>query len=258
MKNKRFLGQHFLISKIIKEKICDIVNEYLHLCNSLLEIGSGDGAITESLLKFNKPLFAIEKDPNLVKILKEKYRNLILFKEDARTFNLDQIDKKFFPIQVVGNLPYYAATEIILNILFHPSKISSSHFTVQKEVAKKFSSKTNEEYYSKYSVWTAVFYETKKEFDIKSGAFSPPPKVLSSFITFIPREEGILREKDAAKFFNFVENIFIHQRKKVLSIFSQILNVENLENFLNFEKNSRAKELSPETYFQIFQKLSTI
>lgn len=257
MKNKRFLGQHFLISKKIKDKICDTVSGYLHLCKSILEIGPGDGALTEYLLKFNKPLFAIEKDPNLVKILKEKYRNLILFEEDARTFNLDHIDKKFFPIQIVGNLPYYAATEIILNFLFHPSKISSSHFTVQKEVAKKFSSKTNEEYYSKYSVWTNLFYETKKEFDIKSGAFSPPPKVLSSFITFIPREEGILREKDAVNFFNFVENIFIHQRKKVFSNLSQMLNVENLDCFLDLKTNSRAKDLTPETYFQIYQKLST-
>lgn len=253
MKNKRFLGQHFLISQNIKDKIFETAEKYAPLCKSILEIGPGTGAITQILLRLNKPFFAVEKDNILSHNLKEKFRNLVLFEEDARSFSFESIEKKFYPMMIIGNLPYYAATDIMLNLLAYPSRISSAHFTIQKEVALKFSSSTGQKYYSKYSVWTHCYYDTKIDFSIGKGCFSPPPKVTSSFLTFIPKDYFELDESDSLKFFSFLEKLFQQQRKKIAPLIEQITAVDS-EKFLN-NKNARAKDIPEEKFVLIFKNL---
>ncbi|MCX7829481.1 MAG: 16S rRNA (adenine(1518)-N(6)/adenine(1519)-N(6))-dimethyltransferase RsmA [Acidobacteria bacterium] len=253
MKNKRFLGQHFLISTKIKEKILSIIKRYLPMCNSILEIGPGEGAITEFLAHLNKPLFAVEKDSRLIRQLKEKNQEITLFEEDARIFKIETIEEKFFPVMVVGNLPYYAGTEIILNLLSNPSKISSAHFTIQKEVAMKFSSKVSEEYYSKYSVWADAFYDTKIDFHIGKGAFSPPPKVVSSFLTFVPKKDFSLSEFDSLVFFDFVQRIFHYPRKTFLSNLQKLVLTFDHTYFNDIDKNLRPKDIEPKYYFLAYK-----
>ncbi|GEM_PF-352853 len=256
MKNKRFLGQHFLNSEKIKYKILDTVKKYERYCNSILEIGPGDGAITEELLCLNKPVFAVEKDKNLSLLLKKKYSNLNLFECDARSFEMSKIGSNFLPVLLIGNLPYYASTDIILNLLSNHSKISSAHFTIQKEVALKFSSPAGEKYYSKYSVWAEIFYNTLIEFEIKRGAFSPPPKVLSSFITFIPEKQPCITEFDSLSFFLFVEKLFQHPRKKIKTLFEKFGINNKLVDFDRSILDSRAKELPASIFAQLFLKKS--
>lgn len=245
-----------MISQNVKEKIFETVNRYALRCKSILEIGPGKGAITEPLLRLDKPVFAVEKD-NLLSIkLKEKYNNLTLLEEDARSFSLDSIKKNFYPIMLVGNLPYYAATDIILNLLSNPSKISSAHFTIQKEVALKFSSLVGQKYYSKYSVWAYCYYDSKIEFSIGKGCFYPPPKVVSSFLTFIPRENFELNESDSLNFFSFIEKIFQHQRKKIVPLIEK-MGSDDCASFLD-NRNARAKDIAAEKYAQIYKNLQKL
>lgn len=256
MKNKRFLGQHFLNSEKIKYKILGTIEKYEMLCNSILEIGPGKGAITEKLINLNKPVFAVEKDNNLSLLLKKKYSKLTLFECDARSFEISKIESNNLPVLVIGNLPYYAAKDIILNLLSNPSKISSAHFTLQKEVALKFSSSVGEKYYSKYSIWANTFYNTIIEFEIKRGAFSPPPKVLSSFMTFVPKIHPALIETESLKFFSFLEKVFWHKRKKFISNL-QNLGIKGDEDFLStISKDLRPTEITPQYFISAYKSIS--
>jgi 16S rRNA (adenine1518-N6/adenine1519-N6)-dimethyltransferase len=217
MKTKRFLAQHFLVSKMIKEKIIDTVRPFLSQANSILEIGPGRGAITEGLSSLDKPLIVIEKDKKFVERLPEKYKGITVIEDDAAEFNLDKIEAEMLPTVIVGNLPYYAATDIILNILSSPSKFISAHFMVQHEVSLKFSTKMGEEYYSKYSIWSKAFFKTKVDFKVGKSSFMPPPKVLSAFMTFTPLKQALVDEKDSRDFYRFCSKLFLHPRKKFIS-----------------------------------------
>lgn len=219
MKTKRFMGQHFLVSEMIRGKILETVSKEIAGANSILEIGPGRGAITEGLSKLGKPLAVVEKDVKFVERMKEKYPAIAVIEADAAEFDIASLDPEMLPVSVVGNLPYYAATDIILNLLSAPSKISAAHFMVQHEVALKFSSDVGDEYYSKYSIWTKAFCKTKVDFKVAPRSFSPPPKVLSAVMTFKPLREPLVNEKDCREFYRFCSKMFLHPRKKLVSNF---------------------------------------
>ena len=137
MKTKRFMGQHFLISEKIRGMIIDTVSKELSGAASILEIGPGRGAITEGLSGLGRPLILVEKDPKLAGRLGEQYPQASVVEADAAEFDITSLDPALLPVSVVGNLPYYAATDIMLNLLSAPSKIRAAHFMVQHEVAQK-------------------------------------------------------------------------------------------------------------------------
>lgn len=219
MKTKRFMGQHFLVSEKIRGMILETASKEIAGANSILEIGPGRGAITEGLSKLGKPLAVVEKDIKFVEKMKEKYPAIAVIEADAAEFDIGSLDPAMLPVSVVGNLPYYAATDIILNLLSAPSKITAAHFMVQHEVALKFSSDAGDEYYSKYSIWAKAFYKTKVDFKVAPRSFSPPPKVLSAVMTFKPLKEPLVEEKDSREFYRFCSRMFLHPRKKLVSSF---------------------------------------
>lgn len=213
------MGQHFLVSEKIRGMIIETVSKDLSGAASILEIGPGRGAITEGLSGLGKPLILIEKDPKLAGRLGEQYPQASVVEADAAEFDIASLDPGLLPVSIVGNLPYYAATDIMLNLLSAPSKISAAHFMVQHEVALKFSSDVGEEYYSKYSIWTKAFYKTKVDFKVAPRSFSPPPKVLSAVMTFTPFKEPLVDEKESREFYRFCSRMFLHPRKKFISNF---------------------------------------
>ncbi len=219
MKTKRFMGQHFLVSEKIRGMILETVSKDVVGANSILEIGPGRGAITEGISKLDKPLLVVEKDIKFVDKMKEKYPAIAVIEADAAEFDISSLDPALLPVSVVGNLPYYAATDIILNLLSAPSKIRAAHFMVQHEVALKFSSDVGDEYYSKYSIWTKAFYKTRIDFKVAPRSFNPPPKVLSAVMTFTPLKEFFVDENDSREFYRFCSKMFLHPRKKFLSNF---------------------------------------
>lgn len=243
-----------MVSEAIKEKINGVLKEHDKSARSALEIGPGNGAITDMVLDLGLPVTAIEKDESLAEGLGEKFKKLEVLSADAEEFDLSKIDAEMLPTMIVGNLPYYAATDIILNVLSLPSKISSAHFMVQREVALKFGSDAGEEYYSKYSVWAKAFYGVRIEFNVKQGAFSPPPKVLSAFISFIPLKAPLIDEEESAAFFKFCKEMFIHPRKKFLSNFEgegRTVAEAFLEKY-GVKKGARPAEISHECFAGLF------
>ena len=110
---KKILGQNFLINDSISKKIVEFAN----FCqdDEIIEIGPGNGSLTDHLLNYHNKLTLLEIDLNLIKKLKTKYRNynLKIINEDARFFQITG-DREY---SIIGNLPYYASNKIIRNFL---------------------------------------------------------------------------------------------------------------------------------------------
>ena len=116
-KNKPKLGQHFLVDENIKNSIIDSIKETNY--KNILEIGPGDGAITNNLIDISNNYVGIEYDSSLYKKLSNKYKkntNVNFLNYDAGTFDVLKL-RKFFTEDyiLVGNLPYYSSNKIVRN-----------------------------------------------------------------------------------------------------------------------------------------------
>ena len=111
--HKKKWGQNFLIDTNIVNKIIKCIEPNLN--DIILEIGPGDGALTEQLYKKVRNIHAVEIDPMLIQYLnRRKYPNVNLYNDDILTWNIKQLPKK---IKVIGNLPYYISSPILFKLL---------------------------------------------------------------------------------------------------------------------------------------------
>lgn len=250
MKNKRVLGQHFLISEGVKEKIFNIIKNHCYKCNAILEVGGGSGELTQYLKKINKKLFVIELDKTLSEKLAQKFNGIDVLNVDGRKFDISSL-KEFSPLLICGNLPYYAARDIILNILSKKSLISSCHFMFQREFAKKLVAISREKNYSKISVWVQTFYEVEIEFSIGKGAFIPQPKVVSSFVTFLPKQDSFILEDSFKDYYRFLNDLFKEKRKKLVKKIKEL--GLNCTLFLDkYGENFRVQDISKDDFINLF------
>ncbi|MBT6250574.1 MAG: 16S rRNA (adenine(1518)-N(6)/adenine(1519)-N(6))-dimethyltransferase, partial [Nitrosomonadales bacterium] len=146
MKAKKKFGQNFLIDSHYVAKIIKEINP--KESDNILEIGPGLGAITNPILKKVSHISVVEIDPDMVKILNNKINpeKITIFSE-----NILNIDDNFFTKfnKVVGNLPYYIATEIILKITKTYDSTAELYFMVQKEVAERITAKPSNKSYGR-------------------------------------------------------------------------------------------------------------
>ena len=141
--SKKSLGQNFLIDQNIVKKIINLKN----IKNKdIVEIGPGNGAMTDKILKLNpKSLIVIEKDNFLIDKLKEKYKNIKLikfFNEDVLKIDLEKIIKKNSII--FGNLPYNISSQILVKLLkinYWPPQHDNLILMFQKELGDKIIAK---------------------------------------------------------------------------------------------------------------------
>ncbi len=183
-KIKKSLGQNFLTDFKICKKIVDLAE---FEGEDIIEIGPGFGALTKELLKKTDKLIAIEKDFELIPILKEKFKeqkNFHLYCEDFLKMDLDDFIKKNCKkeVSVCANLPYYITTPIIIKILESKTVFRKIVLMVQKEVALRLVAKPKEKSCSAISVFVHYFTNPKILFHVSKGSFFPAPKVSSSVI----------------------------------------------------------------------------
>jgi 16S rRNA (adenine1518-N6/adenine1519-N6)-dimethyltransferase len=207
--SRQKLGQHFLIKGSILERIAAAAcPERTPL---VVEIGPGRGALTERLLQRADHVVAIELDPLLVDHLRRKFAaepRLEVIHADA----LDVDHAQWGAAPVAGNLPYYAATPIIERTVRRAA--SRAVFLIQKEVAERLAAAPGSRDYGFLSVATQLFANVRVLFDVKPGAFRPPPKVDSAVVRLEPHAD--LPAADQAEgFLKFVAQCF-HQKRKTI------------------------------------------
>lgn len=232
----RRLGQHFLASDSILNRIAEAVcpkREPL-----VVEIGPGKGALTAKLLERAERVVAVELDAELASGLRGTPR-LDVIQADVLDVDLG----RWSGAPIAGNLPYYITSPILeKTVRVRPPR---AVFLMQKEVAQRLTAKPGTRDYGYLTVQTAVFATARALFDVKPGAFRPPPKVDSSVVLLEPRERSV---EDAEVFLEFVGRAFRHKRKTLRNNLVEFYSgIEELP-----EAAMRAEQLSLERLLSVF------
>ena len=232
MRAKKKFGQNFLVDRYFISKIIKEINPKEG--NNILEIGPGKGAITEPVLKKINHISVVEIDPDMIKILKHKItpKKISILAEDVLGIN-DEFFKKFN--KIIGNLPYYIATEIILKLTKIYSSSSELYFMVQKEVAERITAKPSNKSFGRLSVILQYYFDTELLFEIPPEAFSPQPKITSAFIRLIRKKRVSPKVIVKDNFEQIVKVAFSQKRKTIKNNFKNIL----------FDKDFFNLEISP-------------
>lgn len=270
MKAKKSLGQHFLRSERALSTIIDAGDPKGN--DLILEIGPGEGVLTERLLRTAGKVIAVEKDGSLFEELREK------FADEIRKGRLDLIHKdilEFDPItlefyegldyKIIANIPYNITGAILEKFLSAEFQPSVMVLLVQDEVAKRIMARDGKE--SILSISVKAYGKPRYVERVLAGSFAPAPKVNSAIIAV----EGISKdffkcghlvstfrgEVNEKAFFQLLKTGFSSKRKKLSSNLAKIYPKERvLEAFqiLNLDENLRAEDLGLENW----QKLAEI
>jgi len=219
MRAKRSLGQHFLVSEGVVEKILKVCREQCPSAAGVLEIGPGEGALTEGLAALGRPFYALEVDYSLAIALQDHFPGLTIILADATELDLPDFSKKagLSPWLVAGNLPYNVGTPILENVLSSPGHVAAAIVMLQKEVAAKFCAGPGEEGYGLLAAGAAPWWEREILFTVKPGAFRPQPKVTSAVCIFKPKRHPDLPENERPCYLALLARAFAHPRKTLAS-----------------------------------------
>ena len=256
VKAKKKYGQNFLIDSSILGKI---IQSMPNNSNHVVEIGPGLGDLTKYLVKY-KDTTAYEVDTDLIGILESKFKEQI---EQGKlklihTDVLEAWDKQgtLFDgkYDMIANLPYYIATNIILRAL-EDNNCEHIMVMIQKEVALKFSAKVNDKEYSSLGIISELLsIESRILFDVPPESFDPPPKVMSS-ILYIKKDMSKSIDNDFKK---FLKSCFTQPRKKLSKNLSSVFDKQTISSIyeeLGIDSNVRPHEVSSSLYSQMYTKV---
>ncbi len=248
MKAKKSLGQNFLKSTSVLKKI---VNTGSVLPTDLvLEIGPGKGALTRKILDTGARAVAVEKDRELIPILKEEFKKeiknkkLILIEGDILDLDLKEIGIEKKKYKLVANIPYYITGAIIRKFLSGKTKPEKIVLLVQKEVAERIVARDGRE--SILSMSVKAYGDPKYIDKVPKRYFSPEPRVDSAILLVDNISSKKLDPKIESVFFDILHAGFGHKRKVLKNNLQKVVSKEIIEDF--WEKNHlsptiRAEEL---------------
>ncbi len=221
LRAEKSLGQNFLLDGNITDKIVFLVDERITPEMTLFEIGPGPGGLTRSLLQSKAAsIMAIEFDHRAVAALQDLQaaagNRLTVIHADALKSDITSLSGA--PRGIVANLPYNIATPLLIDwlqkIANDPQSISFMALMFQKEVAERIVAAPGNKIYGRLSVITQWLCETRKVYDLPPSAFTPPPKVSSAVVRFIPRLN--LQDSPAFSSVERVTAAAFNQRRKMI------------------------------------------
>ncbi len=244
MKPKKGLGQHFLHERGFLEKIAD--NCPLQ-GQDVLEIGAGTGNLTEYLARKARRVFALEKDPEAARLLRDRrLPNVVVIEGDAL-----EVDWDFFSHGIcAGNLPYYISSPLLRKFLGEHQRFRAGCFLLQRELAEKFTTPSGRKT-SPLSLLLYNFYQGKLVFRVPPGAFKPPPKVQSAFVLFEKRDKPLF-EFSIEGMEEFLRLVFSHRRK---TIYNNLRSAYPEEKLYFIPRNLRPEEVSLKELVEIYLRL---
>lgn len=213
------LGQNFLTDENILRKMAQAAR--LTKEDAVIEIGPGAGIVTEMLLEKAGSVLAVEIDKALIPFLEEtlgEYPHFTLWHGDVLKADLagwirEQQQAGFASIKVVGNLPYYVTTPIIMKLLEDELPIDLMLFMIQKEVAQRLAARPGTKEYGALTVGARFYCDAEKVFDVSAQVFIPRPKVASAVVRLTRHEKPVADIPDPALFFALVKAAFGQRRK---------------------------------------------
>jgi 16S rRNA (adenine1518-N6/adenine1519-N6)-dimethyltransferase len=221
---KKSLGQHILADSNIARKIVDALD--LEPDEGVVEIGAGLGALTTELSRRAARVIAIEIDSRLASALREETNgNVDIVEANILKLDFGKLIKKYPDIKkwkVVGNLPYYITTNILLHLIDARQHFSTCVITVQDEFAKRIVASPGNKDYSSLSILIRYRFEPKIMFQIKQTSFFPRPDVRSSVVRLSVLERPGVDVREEGLFFQTIRAAFGQRRKTLRRSLRQI------------------------------------
>jgi len=255
MKAKKSFGQHFLVNEHIAEQIANSL-EMITDVKNVLEIGPGKGVLTKYLANKDINLKVVEADQDMISYLTQ-YKLLnesqIIFL-DFLKLNMERVfDGEQFCL--IGNYPYNISSQILFKMANAKELVPEMVGMFQKEVADRVVAPPGSKTYGVVSVLIQAYYEGKTIIDVAPESFSPPPKVNSSVIRLV-RKENYTLPCDDKLFRNIVKTAFSQRRKMLRNTLKALFKDESLMEDPYFTQ--RPEQLSVQDFVDITLKLSNL
>ncbi len=245
---KRF-GQNFLRDESVIEAITRSVLPTA--ADHLVEIGPGEGALTQALIGSGCTLDAIELDRDLRTRLLAAFSThprFTLHSADALAFDFWGLRIEAEHLRIVGNLPYNISTPLIFRLLDHADLIIDMHFMLQLEVVERLAASPGSKDWGRLGVMAQFQCQVEHLFDVPPEAFYPPPKVQSAVVRLTPRSH--LPSVKRAALAKVVTQAFAQRRKTLRNNFKGVLEDREFE-ALHIDPSARAETLSIEDFIAI-------
>ncbi len=205
-------GQNFLMDINLLEKIVRTIEPKSD--DKFLEIGPGEGALTDRIFPKVDSLVTIEIDPLLIKLLKAKanLKGVEVVHGDILNQNIDELPINN-PVRIFGNIPYNITSQIIFWLIEQLDFWSDTHIMMQREVAERLCAKVGTKAYGRLTVVVGAYINVKHCFTIKPDVFIPKPKVESAIVKFSKKEKALIDDKKYVRFNKLVSAAFSQRRK---------------------------------------------
>ncbi len=277
---KKSLGQNFLKSKTAL--LAMIKAGEINSNDRVLEIGPGQGALTEKILETEAKVIAVEKDDRLIEYLKEKFASEIqngqfsLIHGDILELDLEKLGFKTVDYKLIANIPYYITGLIFRKFLSGSIQPKKLVIMVQKEIADRIIARDLKE--SLLSLSVKAYGIPKKIMKVEKENFSPAPKVDSAILLVDNISKDFFHEKSAdlvashekakalvaskeiteEKFFEVIKAGFAHKRKMLIVNLKEKFGKNDLQKIfheLKIPEKARSEDLKLEDWKELIKKL---
>ncbi|GGY00146.1 ribosomal RNA small subunit methyltransferase A [Litchfieldella qijiaojingensis] len=252
---KRF-GQNFLRDPGVISRIVRAIGP--RSGERLVEIGPGQGALTEPLLEATGHLEVIELDRDLIPGLRVQFFNypgFIIHEGDALKVDFAELRGNGPPLRVVGNLPYNISTPLIVHLLDAGDAIADMHFMLQKEVVERLAASPGGADWGRLSVMAQYHCRVESLFVVPPEAFVPRPKVDSSIVRLTPHAELPHPASDERQLFDLVRQAFSQRRKTLRNNLKGHIDATTLA-ALDIDPGRRPQTLTVEEFVRIANHLA--
>lgn len=213
------LGQNFLSDPGACRRIVDALGDISEA--AVLEIGPGRGALTALLANRARRLIAVELDPFLAVRLSDVWRQsssvrvipVDILTLDLTTLAREETSTEHSGLFVVGNLPYYITSDILLHLFAHAGAIGRAVVMVQEEVADRIAAHPGVRDYGLLSATAQMHARIEKLFAVPPEAFSPPPNVNSAVVRMEMHSRFEELQVERGPFLRFLQVCFRQKRK---------------------------------------------
>ena len=266
LRPKKRLGQNFLVDPTISEKIISLsgfTNE-----DTVLEIGSGKGALTLPLAGRVKHVVAVEKDAALVDWLKDRLlgtgvENVTLMHQDILKVDWRAL-RSHFPgkIQVIGNLPYNISSPVLERLCWNPQWMGRAILMFQLEVAERLTAFPGTKAYGALTLLVQYHARVARLLKVLKGSFFPVPKVDSMVVLLDFEKPYPQRAVHEAFFKKVVKGSFAHRRKTILNSLKGSMPDQTRESLFQamaacgIDPGKRAEVLEMSDFLSLSSKLS--
>jgi len=220
------LGQNFLTDRNIAEKI--VRGSRIEKGDLVIEIGPGMGALTLAAAEIAGMVIGVEIDKSLIPILEETLSecgNVKIINDDILKTDLNALAALYREssgnenggVKIIGNLPYYITTPVIMKILEEKIAADSLTVMVQREVADRIKAPPGIKSYGAISVAVNYYCEVERIADVSREVFFPKPNVDSTVLRLDIRKRPPVSVADEKVFFSCVRAGFGQRRKTLLN-----------------------------------------